>query len=476
MESSIVSRKFFSGGTPKLLRLDPEFAQPSLLMEEEYIKENFDVEQLFFYTDKKGKSFISSASKADDELVKYISIDSVDTADGFVYEEAIFFSDRPSRAKYLLKNEDILISNVRPNRGAITLISNRNIGSIGSSGFTLLRSMTTDISPLFLFAFLKTNYARNQLIRRNRGSMYPAVLPIDVFDICVPTPPKELHEIIVSRVQEVEKFHDIFFQERARQQDKLYGWLSAIASPPPSPLEDPSGKLSVSIRRRSDFIGESSKQRFDAEFFRQEYDTFHKELSAKAAIYPLGDCYRATNGRSLGKPVEEVPYVKQAALTNVGINWSAVEDQPGSTKPPRGRVYAGDILLACTAHEIYYVGRKVDYVRAVPSNIQKTNVAVADIMILRPKKTKPEKLHGSYVASFLQSPWGLHQVQRCIRGLRGGHVYGVDLEKYVKIPIPDDDWLDGFEKISESMEVTRNIAKERMLEIIDMVEIWIRKA
>jgi hypothetical protein len=36
----------------------------------------------------------------DDAVVKYIDIDSIDTADGLGYADELLYSDRPSRAKY----------------------------------------------------------------------------------------------------------------------------------------------------------------------------------------------------------------------------------------------------------------------------------------------------------------------------------------------------------------------------------------
>ena len=146
---------------------------------------------------------------------------------------------------------------------------------------------------------------------------------------------------------------------------------------------------------------------------------------------------------------------------------------PYTFNPPRGRVKPGDLLLACTAHEIFYVGRKVDYVREVPENIVGNNVCVADILIFRPRLEKPTAIMESYVAAFLRSPWGLHQVQRCIRGLRGGHVYDIDLERYVRVPLPDAKWMEDFESLSNQAESLRNTAKHQIVEAVAQVDTWI---
>lgn len=199
---------------------------------------------------------------------------------------------------------------------------------------------------------------------------------------------------------------------------------------------------------------------------------FDRELRSKVQSFLLGDHYVLSPGRGLGNGDELVPFIKQGVLTNAGVNWSSVAWEPGSQKT-KGDVQAGDILLACTAHEVYYVGRKVDFVRDVPEEIQRTNSAVADLLVIRPRPGKPEKLYGSFVAAFLRSPAGLHQVQRCIRGLRGGHVYKSDLSQYVRVPVPGSSWLDAFEERAAAYESVRAEAKSEMQRAFQIVEQWL---
>src|SRR5205823_601036 len=107
------------------------------------------------------------------QQVAYVAIDSVDISDGLTYSELLAYEDLPSRAEYVLRHQDILVSNVRPNRVAVSLASTRLTDAIASSGFTLLR-MRDDapVSAELLYAFLRSGFARMQLVRRNRGSMY----------------------------------------------------------------------------------------------------------------------------------------------------------------------------------------------------------------------------------------------------------------------------------------------------------------
>jgi len=84
----------------------------------------------------------------------------------------------PNRATYVLKNHDIVISTVRPNRNAVALIRHSK-RLVGTSGFTVLRM--DKLSPYYVFAFCKTKYFITNLMRENTATMYPAVSDSDVF-------------------------------------------------------------------------------------------------------------------------------------------------------------------------------------------------------------------------------------------------------------------------------------------------------
>jgi hypothetical protein len=388
---------------------------------------------------------------AEDVTVKYIDIDSIDTSDSLAYADQLLYSDRPSRAKYQVQEGDLLVSNVRPTRGAIILVNNRGAGAFASSGFSLLRDKSlTEAPQSYLFAFLKSSFGRTQLKRRCRGSMYPAVTFNDLLDVWVPKPPQNVLNAVHNAVSRGVSLQAQFFQLIEEQALVLEGYLKQFGHPP-SPLDGDLTKANWTEILKGDM---NSAERCDAEFFRHEYQAFDAQLESAVSTFVLGDYYDLSPGRGLGNGDDTIPFVKQAVLTNAGVNWSAVSYEQGALKSD-GNVRPGDILVACTAHEIYYVGRKVDFVREVPEEIAGTNSAVADLMVIRPRPEKPESLHGSFVAAFLRAPSGLHQVQRCIRGLRGGHVYKNDLSKYVRVPLPKQSWLDAFEDRAAAFESVR---------------------
>lgn len=259
-----------------------------------------------------------------------------------------------------------------------------------------------------------------------------------------------------SEVERAVSTQDAFFKRLDEMRELLDDFLAPYGAPP-SPLQSARSSVDRTEIEWSSAFGDGSARRIDAEFFRSEYADFGQRLQELGPWSRLGDLYSLKAGRL--KPGDgRVATIKQAVLTNAGVNWSAVEWRRGSCAG-EAQVTPGDILLASTAHEIAYVGKKVDYVTHMPEEVGSCHQVVAEIMVPRPQPSAKRSMPGAYVAAFLRHPAGLHQVQRCIRGLRGGHTYPQDLERDVLIPDPGDEWLERFEAVADEADTLRRQAK-----------------
>jgi type I restriction enzyme, S subunit len=84
----------------------------------------------------------------------YIDIASIDRETKNVSVTSyIDVSSAPSRARQQLITNDVLVSTVRPNLNAVAIIPLHLNGSIGSTGFCVLRADTTRVVPDYLFYF-----------------------------------------------------------------------------------------------------------------------------------------------------------------------------------------------------------------------------------------------------------------------------------------------------------------------------------
>ena len=155
--------------------------------------------------DKKIKTF----ARTEQGEFTYIDISSIDNYQKKIVEpKHIEIKNAPSRAKYILQNGDIILSNVRPNLNAVALIDENNNGSIGSSGFTVIRPLENYYNN-FLFLFFTSPYFIDYVTELVQGAMYPAMNEKDVWNCSIPIPDfkkqKEISNSISEQLQKIYK-------------------------------------------------------------------------------------------------------------------------------------------------------------------------------------------------------------------------------------------------------------------------------
>lgn len=457
---------FTQRGTP-YGRLDAEFVDPHMLGLEKRLTEEFGglplgnlwADSIANYTRPKHAAEVTKT---------YVAIDNIDGQDGFLFHQTLPESELPGRAKYKLKPYDIVVSNVRPERGAIGIVLESQAGAIGSSGLSVIRIEDTQ-SRNVAFAYLRSSFARTQLIRRSRGSMYPAVTKDDVAEVVVPEFSVALRSQIDDRVQSSLACRQRFFDLYAQQDDAVETYLSAtLGAPPPDIVLDIADTLPIRIAKRSDLFADGAN-RFDAEFHRQEFVAFEAHLKALPNVIRLGARYKAFAGGNLNKGKTTFNRLRQAQLSGFGLSYTGCEAVENAGASARMTLQANDVLIGCTAHEPHYVGNRVDFVDAVPKSMIGTIVPVPDVMIIRARDVTVEP-NPIFLASFLKTKWGRRQFQRLNRGVRGGHVYGQDVEAFIYVPVPPSDWMAAFNERQTKIRAARRGSITAMAEAVALIE------
>jgi type I restriction enzyme S subunit len=108
------------------------------------------------------------------DFIEYIDISSVSSGHLAISPQLLSISEAPSRAKRIVKNEDIIISMVRPNLRSFMFITNPKENTIVSTGFAVLRTKPGIYSGFVYYAITDrkfTEYLANNAI----GTSYPAV-------------------------------------------------------------------------------------------------------------------------------------------------------------------------------------------------------------------------------------------------------------------------------------------------------------
>ncbi len=117
----------------------------------------------------------------------YISLEQVD-AGRLLSVAEIVFRTAPSRARRVLRHNDVLMSTVRPNLKAHLHFRSQVPNAICSTGFAVLRAHSGLADPAYIFAHLFAHAVNKQIEQTLAGSNYPAINSRDVRALAIPCP------------------------------------------------------------------------------------------------------------------------------------------------------------------------------------------------------------------------------------------------------------------------------------------------
>ena len=136
--------------------------------------------------------------------IQYIAISDVDARTmQIVSHQIIKTHEAPSRATYRVRIGDIITATSGASTGtprhATALVTEDEDGAICSNGFAVLRNIH-GIEPLFLLAYMRTEYYFRQVRRLMTGHAIPAISVEDLSRVIVPIPPKEVQKQISDEI------------------------------------------------------------------------------------------------------------------------------------------------------------------------------------------------------------------------------------------------------------------------------------
>lgn len=124
-----------------------------------------------------------------DEDFIYVDVSAIDNQQKIINGARVLLgSEAPSRARKLLRANDVLVSTVRPNLNAVALVPNELDGQVGSTGFCVLRAVPSRALPEYLFYFVRSRRFVDALGGLVAGALYPAVTDSQVLDQDLPLP------------------------------------------------------------------------------------------------------------------------------------------------------------------------------------------------------------------------------------------------------------------------------------------------
>lgn len=121
---------------------------------------------------------------------RYVDISGIDRNRKTIAEShTLVGAKAPSRARKVIRKDDVLVSTVRPNLNAVAMVPEELDGEIASTGFCVLRAARGLVEPRYLFyRTISADFVR-ALVSKVRGANYPAVSDRDIRDLEIPVPP-----------------------------------------------------------------------------------------------------------------------------------------------------------------------------------------------------------------------------------------------------------------------------------------------
>ena len=131
------------------------------------------------------------------EIIKYIDIGSV--GEGVISDlDEISVENAPSRAKRIVKNNDTILSTVRPQNRSFYFFKEVSENTVASTGFAVLSPKNEKIDGRFLYYYISDKSFTTYLANHEKGAAYPAITTDVIFKKEINLPPISTQKRIAS--------------------------------------------------------------------------------------------------------------------------------------------------------------------------------------------------------------------------------------------------------------------------------------
>lgn len=139
-----------------------------------------------------------------DKQFTYIEISSVDNENGKIVDPRhLPGKEAPSRARCVVRTNDVIFATTRPYLRNIALIPSEYDQEICTTGFCVLRADRKQVEPKWLFYLARSNVVMRQIEPLMHGATYPAVTNSETLSVEIPIPPLATQRRIVARIEEL---------------------------------------------------------------------------------------------------------------------------------------------------------------------------------------------------------------------------------------------------------------------------------
>lgn len=176
----------------------------------------------------KTEQWIPSKDKRDS--FHYIDVSSVSNSTFTIKDTSLVEADAaPGRARKIVKWQDTIFATIRPSLKRVAFIPQKYDNQIASTAFCVIRPNQKQVTPLYVYYFLLSDFLNGKIAGLQHGASYPAVTDKDVLNQTIFLPPLaeqqkiaavlykiqraiEIQESIIGKIRELKKstLHHVF--------------------------------------------------------------------------------------------------------------------------------------------------------------------------------------------------------------------------------------------------------------------------
>ncbi|MFC1786808.1 restriction endonuclease subunit S [Halobacteriota archaeon] len=350
-------------------------------------------------------------------LSPYIEIGDVD-----VVTKIYKLKDKKSVENSLVaKKDDVLISRVRPTRGAVSIIKEAKL--YASSAFTIIEAKNK-LLPKYLFYSIAFNPKFFDSLKRNeKGTSYPSCRENDILNFKINLPPLETQKKIVYFLEKAEQL-----KECRKEADEL----------------------------TKDFLKSIFLKMFGEGISKKSNHTFLEDVSTR-----ITDGEHATPKRvNKGMYLLSARNILNHEVTLKDVDYIGEEEYERISRRILPRI--GDVLVSCsgTVGRVTRVKEKIKF------------QMVRSVALIR---SNAQKVNPIYLEYFFESEYMKSQIARSINQSSQANLFQGKIKK-LKLYLPPIELQNKFASIVKEVEAMKEQQKHSKNQIDDLFNALIQKA
>ncbi len=133
---------------------------------------------------------LADPTKRPDDTFTYVDVSSVSNQ-SFSIEKTneLTGKEAPSRARKVIRCDDIIFATVRPTLRRIALVPHWLDGQICSTGYCVVRPDSLRLLPGYAYFYLLSEKVAQRVEGMQKGATYPAISDADLLSLSIPLPP-----------------------------------------------------------------------------------------------------------------------------------------------------------------------------------------------------------------------------------------------------------------------------------------------